>query len=91
MFSCTKSALINAFKKGHLETWPGLTEDTTKKHLQITPSTAMGHMNQKRQNIGSTNKKAKTESEDEEITPSVKGEKTPFGFCGSTRPGTNLH
>jgi hypothetical protein len=41
----------------------------------MTPAAAMGHMNQKRQNIRSTNKEVKPESEDEDITPSGKGEK----------------
>jgi hypothetical protein len=47
MFSCTKSALIHAVKKGHLAAWPGLTEDAINKYLKLTPATAMGHMNQK--------------------------------------------
>jgi hypothetical protein len=77
--SCTKSAIIHTVKKGHLATWPGLTEDAINKHLKMTPATAMGHMSQKRQNIRSTNKKVKPESEDEDITPSGKGEK-PIWF-----------
>jgi hypothetical protein len=31
-------------------------EDTINKHLKLTPATAMGHMNQWRQNIRSTSK-----------------------------------
>jgi hypothetical protein len=31
-------------------------EDAINKHLKVTPSTAMGHMNQRRQNISSTSK-----------------------------------
>jgi hypothetical protein len=54
LFSPTKSALLQAVKDGHLITWPGLTEDTIHKHLKLTPATAMGHMNQRRQNIRST-------------------------------------
>ena len=56
IFSCTKSALLNSVKKGHLSTWTGLTEEAINKHLKMTPATAMGHMNQKRQNIRSTRK-----------------------------------
>jgi hypothetical protein len=56
MFSPTKSALLRAVKDGHLITWPGLTEDAIHKHLKLTPATAMGHMNQRRQNIRSTSK-----------------------------------
>jgi hypothetical protein len=47
MFSCTKSTLVRAVKKGHLATWPGLTEDAINKYLKLTHATAMGHMNQK--------------------------------------------
>jgi hypothetical protein len=52
----TKSAFIKAVKQGHIATWPGVTEDAISKNLKMTPSTAMGHMNQKRQNIHSTRK-----------------------------------
>jgi hypothetical protein len=56
LFSHTKSALLQAVKDGHLITWPGLTEDAIHKHLELTPATAMGHMDQRRQNIRSTSK-----------------------------------
>jgi hypothetical protein len=56
LFSPTKSALLQAVKNGHLVTWPGLTEEAIHKHLKLTPAMAMGHMNQRRQNIRSTSK-----------------------------------
>jgi hypothetical protein len=56
LFSPTKSAMLHAVKDGHLITWPGLTEDAINKHLKLTPATAMGHMNQRRQHILSTSK-----------------------------------
>jgi hypothetical protein len=56
LFSPTKSAMLQAVKDGHLITWPGLAEDAVNKHLKLTPATAMGHMNQRRQNIRSTSK-----------------------------------
>jgi hypothetical protein len=56
LFSPTKSAILQAVKDGHLITWPGLTEDAINTHLKLTPATSMGHMNQRRQNIGSTSK-----------------------------------
>jgi hypothetical protein len=56
LFSPTKAAMLQAVKNGHLITWPGLTEDAINKHLKLTPATAMGHMNQRRQNIRSTSK-----------------------------------
>jgi hypothetical protein len=56
LFSPTKAAMLQAVKEGHLITWPGLTEDAINKHLKLTPATAIGHMNQRRQNIWSTSK-----------------------------------
>jgi hypothetical protein len=56
LFSSMKSAMLQAVKDGHLIPWPGLTEDAINKHLKLTPATAMGHMNQRRQNIRSTSK-----------------------------------
>jgi hypothetical protein len=56
LFSPTKSALLQAVKDGHLITWPGLTEDAIHKHLKLTPATAMGHMDQRRQNIRTASK-----------------------------------
>jgi hypothetical protein len=56
LFSPTKSAMLQAVKDGHLITWPGLTEDSINKHLKLTPATAMGHINQRHQNIRSTSK-----------------------------------
>jgi hypothetical protein len=46
MFSPTKSDLFQAVKNGHLITWPDLNEQAINRHLKMTPSTAMGHMNQ---------------------------------------------
>jgi hypothetical protein len=62
LFSPTKAAMLQAVKDGHLITWPGLTEDAINKHLKLTPVTAMGHKNQRRQNIRSTSK-ASTEKQ----------------------------
>jgi hypothetical protein len=56
LFSPTKAAMLQAVKDGHMITWPGLTEAAINKHLKLTPSTAMVHMNQRRQNIRSTSK-----------------------------------
>jgi hypothetical protein len=62
LFSLTKAAMLQVVKDGHLITWPGLTEDTINKHLKLTPATATGHMNQRRQSIRSTSK-ASTEKQ----------------------------
>jgi hypothetical protein len=56
LFRPTKAAMLQAVKDGHLITWPGLTEDAINKYLKLTPATAMGHMNQRRQNIRSTSR-----------------------------------
>jgi hypothetical protein len=56
LFSPTKAEMLQAVKDGHLITWPGLMEDAINTHLKLTPATAMGHMNQRRQNIRSTTK-----------------------------------
>jgi hypothetical protein len=61
LFSPTKPAMLQAVKDGHLITWPGLTEDAINKHLKLTPATAMGHMNPRRQNIWSTSKKPRVD------------------------------
>jgi hypothetical protein len=80
MFSCTKSALVHAIKKGHLTTWPGLTVEAVNKHLKLTPATAMGHMNQRRQNTRSTKPKLIAQ-DDEDITPLGSEEKTHLVFA----------
>jgi hypothetical protein len=56
LFSPKKSAMLQAVKDGHLITLPGLMEDAINTHLKLAPATAMGHMNQRRQNIRSTSK-----------------------------------
>jgi hypothetical protein len=54
LFSPTKYALLQAVKNRHLVTWPSLTEEAINTHLNLTPATAMGYMNQRRHNIRST-------------------------------------
>jgi hypothetical protein len=82
MFSPTKSALLQAVKNGHLVTWPGLTEKAINKHVKLTPATAMGHMNQRRQNIRSTSKTPITSDiEDVAATPETLGTKTRLVYA----------
>jgi hypothetical protein len=82
MFSPTKSALLQAVKNGHLITWPGLTEQAINKHLKMMSATAMGHMNQHRQNIWSTSKASITSDiEDEAVTPAGLGSKTHLVYA----------
>jgi hypothetical protein len=81
MFSSTKSALIYVVKKGHLATWPSLTEDAINIYLKLTPATTMGHMNQKTTKHPIHQQKVKSEPEDEDITPQVSGEKPHLGVA----------
>jgi hypothetical protein len=82
MFIPTKSALLQAVKNGHLITWPGLTEQAINKHLKLTPAMAMGHMNQRRQNIRYTSKNPVTSDiEDESVTPAGLGTKTHLVYA----------
>jgi hypothetical protein len=82
MFSPTKSALLQAVKNGHLKTWPGLTEQAINKHLKLTPVTAMGHMNQRSQNIISTsNNPITSDMEDESVTPACLGTRTHLVYA----------
>jgi hypothetical protein len=80
MFSCTKSALVHAIKIGNLTTWPGLAVEAVNKHLKLTPATAMGHMNQRRQNTRSTKPKSIAQDNDG-ITPLRSEEKTHLVFA----------
>jgi hypothetical protein len=81
-FSQKKSALLQAVKKGHLTTWSGLTEQAINKHLKMTQSNEMGHMNQRRQNIRSTSKDSITsEIEDDIVTPAGLGSKTHLVYA----------
>jgi hypothetical protein len=82
MFSPIKYALLQAVKNGHMITWPGLPEQAMNKHLKMIPATAMVHMNQLRQNIGSTSKVSITSDiEDEAVTPSGLGSKTNLVYA----------
>jgi hypothetical protein len=76
LFSQTKSALLQAVKNGHLIAWTGQTEEAIKTHLKLTPSTSMGHMNQRRQNIRSTSETP--------ITPAIEDVPTPNTNLGTT-------
>jgi hypothetical protein len=80
IFRPIKAALIKAVKQGHLATHIGLPKDAINTHLKLTPATAMGHMNQKRQHICSTIKVVAITSdlEDTTVTPAGNGEKTHF-------------
>jgi hypothetical protein len=80
--SPTKSALLQAVKNGHIVTWPGLTEEAINKHLKLKQATAMGHMNQRRQNIWYTSKTPITTAiEDVPTTDTNLGTKTHLVYA----------
>jgi hypothetical protein len=82
MFRPTKSALLKAVNNGRPITWLGLTEQAINKHLKMMPATAMGHMNQRRQNIWSTYKASITsDMKDEAVTPAGLVSKTHFVYA----------
>ena len=56
MLSPVKSTIIDAARAGYLRGWPGLTAAAISKHIKVVEATEMGHMNQRRQNLGSTKK-----------------------------------
>jgi hypothetical protein len=80
MLSCTKYALVHAIKRGHLATWSGLLVEAVNKKLKLTPTTAMGHMNQRQQSTRSTKPKLIAQ-DDEDITPLGSEEKTHLVFA----------
>jgi hypothetical protein len=53
-FSPTKTTLLKAIRNNHFTTWPGFTADNVTKHLTKTIETDMGHLDQQRKNLQST-------------------------------------
>jgi hypothetical protein len=74
--------LLQAVKNGPLIAWPGLTEKAINKHLKLTPATAMGKLNQRRQNIRSASKTPITSDiEDSTTTNTNSGTKTHLVYA----------
>ena len=67
-FSPTIRTWIQAVKKGHFKTWPGIMVETIKQYLPKSEATTLGHLDQQRKNIQST----KTNDDDQHTmhTPS---------------------
>jgi hypothetical protein len=53
-FRYVQDTWIKAIQSGHFTTWPCITVENVRKHLQKSDATAKGHMNQICQNICST-------------------------------------
>ena len=93
-FSPTTRTWIQAVKKYHFKTWPGVTVDTIKQYLPKSEATTLGHLDQQRKNIQST----KTQDDDQHTmhTPSQldQGMRT-HALCAATisynQPTGNLY
>ena len=53
-FSPTPRTWIQAVKKGHFKTWPGVTVKAIQRYLPKSEATTMGHLDQQRKNTRST-------------------------------------
>ena len=53
-FSPTPRTWIQAVKKGHFKTWPGVTVEAIKRYLPKSEATTMVHLDQQRKNTQST-------------------------------------
>jgi hypothetical protein len=63
-FSPSTSTWIIAIKGGHFTSWPGVTAANVRRHLPKSMATALGHLDQQRQNLRSTKTLPDTEMED---------------------------
>jgi hypothetical protein len=54
LWSPTKSTFVDALKNNHFVGWPALNTPLVQRHLDLQESTLMGHMDQQRQNVRST-------------------------------------
>jgi Reverse transcriptase (RNA-dependent DNA polymerase) len=57
LFSPALSTLLMALKKQYLPPFPGLTEDSLRKHPPHSEATTMGHLDNRRQHVRSTKPK----------------------------------
>ena len=53
---------VEAVGKNYFTTWPGLSDETIRKHLGKVDATVKGHQTQIRQNIRSTNSQVEYET-----------------------------
>ena len=53
-FSPTPRTWMQAVRKGHFKTWPGVTVEAIQCYLPKSEATTMGHLDQQRKNIQST-------------------------------------
>ena len=67
-FSPTMRTWIQAVKKGHFKTWPGVTVEVIQHYLPKSKATMLGHLDQQRKKIQST--KLNNDDQDTMHTPS---------------------
>ena len=67
-FSPTPRTWIQAVKKGHFKTWPGVTVDAIQRYLPKSEATTMGHLDQQRKNTQLT--KSQKDDHDTMTSPS---------------------
>ena len=82
-WSPTPSTFLRAIKNGNFITWPGLTTNLIRNHLEKSVNTALGHLDQERKNLQTT-KKIQIKQEDDELdyAPTYEaGQKTHDCFC----------
>ena len=56
-FSPPTTTWIQAIKRGHFRTWPGVTVEAIKQYLPKSEATTQGHLDQQRKNVQSTKKR----------------------------------
>ena len=80
-FSPVSSTWVQAIKRNHFCTWPGLTAKLVAKHLPSVTATIQGHQHRQKQNLQSTKQHIKTEStiksEQNKLIPPVQVKSVP--------------
>ena len=86
MFPPIKHTWIQAIKRNHFISWPGLTQDLLQKNLPLSHATVQGHMHKQRQNLHSI--KMKGSSISSTLTPEAT---LQDHFPESSTPNTKNH
>ena len=80
LFSPTTSSPLKSIKQGFLKTWPSLTEKLTKKNLENSRNTTMGHLYTIRKGLKSTREKPSDKDMEDKSKKKV--------FCTTVEPIT---
>ena len=71
LFSPTTASLLNDIKQGLLKMWAGLTEKLTKRHIEKSRKTTMGHLHRRIQGLKSTKVKPPNTDQEDKIKTNV--------------------